>query len=240
MKITKDTVCCISIAESPGNFGSLLFNQTFKALSLDFIYKPFRVTSTDLPHAIKGIRALNIRGCGVSMPHKTIVHKYLDAVDPLAKEIGAINTIVNRNGILTGYNTDVIGAAKALEDRYPISGKSAHIIGSGGAARAIIIALQKSSCQKISLSSRDEKRAQKIAREFDVAYCQNKKRGQIKADLLVNATPVGMTPNEEIMIVDERELGLIRRFPILEYRKQRRLVLQRLQRSVDLHEDPLF
>src|SRR5438046_2951853 len=136
MKITKDTTCCISIAGSPGNFGATLFNTAFEALSLDYIYKPFRVMPEDLSKAVAGIRAFGVRGCGVSMPHKIKVLDLLDAIDPLAEEIGAVNTIVNNNGKLTGYNTDVSGAMRALKERYDVRGKSAHIIGSGGVARA--------------------------------------------------------------------------------------------------------
>ena len=76
MKITKDTQCCISIAERPGNLGAVIFNSAFEALGLDFIYKPFKVTSKNLENAIRGIRSLGIRGCGVSMPHKIPSTKY--------------------------------------------------------------------------------------------------------------------------------------------------------------------
>ncbi|HAS85083.1 MAG TPA: shikimate dehydrogenase [Candidatus Yonathbacteria bacterium] len=206
IKITKNTKFCISIASAPGNFGSLIFNRTFKALSLDFIYKPFRATPDNLNKAILGVRALDIRGCGVSMPHKTIVHKYVDAVDPVAKEIGAINTIVNTNGILTGYNTDVVGVEMALEKYYPIKGKTAHIIGAGGASRAIIVALKRGLCKEITLSNRDEKKARMISKKFSIKYCPSNVRKEIKADILINATPVGMTPKDQDMIVDKDEL----------------------------------
>lgn len=206
IRITKNTELCISIASAPGNFGSRIFNRTFKALSLDFIYKPFRVTPDNLNKAILGIRALNIRGCGVSMPHKTVVHKYIDVVDPVAKEIGAINTIVNKNGVLTGYNTDVIGVEMALEKFYPVKGKTAHIIGAGGAARAIIVALKRGQCKEITLSNRDEKRARIISKKFGIKYCPSNVRKEIKADILINATPVGMTPNDQGIVIDNDEI----------------------------------
>lgn len=205
MKITKDTQFCMSLAVSPGNFGSYVFNSTFKELSLDFIYKPFRVLPGNLSTAILGIRALNIRGCGISMPFKTEVHKYLDKIDSVAKKIGAVNTIVNRSGVLTGYNTDVIGAEKAL-GLYPIEGKTAHIIGSGGASRAIIAALENGLCKEIILSSRDEEKAKRVSHELKIEFRSYKTKKKIKADLLINATPVGMTPKENDMIVNEDEL----------------------------------
>ncbi len=206
MKITKDTQLCISIAASPGNFGSYVFNSTFKELFLDIIYKPLQVSPDYLSAAILGIRALNILGCGISMPFKTEVLKYLDKVDSVAKKIGAVNTIVNRNGVLIGHNTDLTGAEKALE-LYPIEGKTAHIVGSGGAARAIIVALKNSLCKEVILSSRNEKEAKRVAHEFNIMYRPTKNRREIKADLLINATPVGMTPMDDEMIVDEAQIN---------------------------------
>lgn len=204
--ITKDTICCISIASKPGNFGSLVFNQTFQSLSMDYIYKPFCVVPKDLKKAVEAVRVIHIRGCGVSMPHKTVIGQYLDKIDPIAKEIGAINTVVNTDGVLTGYNTDVIGVQRALEMNYKIKGKTAHIIGCGGAARAAIVALKKGGCKVITISSRDDKKAKKIAHEFKVTYCSNLKRNTINADLLINATPVGMSPNSNEMIVEIDEI----------------------------------
>ena len=204
--ITKDTICCISIASKPGNFGSLIFNRTFKTLNLDYIYKPFCVVPKDLSTAVQSIRVFGIKGCGVSMPHKTVMYKYLDRVDKAAKEIGAVNTIVNEKGFLTGYNTDVIGVEKALGLFYKVKGKSAHIIGTGGAARAVIVALKKAGCKRIVISARDNKKAQKLAKEFFVEYSLSEKRTSIQADILINATPVGMTPNTKDMIVAKDEI----------------------------------
>ena len=104
--ISKDTILCISIAERPGSLGATIFNNAFEKLSLDYIYKPLLVKAKDLEIAVLAIRALCIRGCGVSMPHKIEVIQYLDKVDMTAKKIGAVNTIVNNDGTLTGYNTD--------------------------------------------------------------------------------------------------------------------------------------
>jgi len=206
MKITKDTKCCISIAERPGNFGSSIFNATFQKLKLDFIYKPFKLAKKDLPRAIEAIRTLNIRGCGVSMPHKTLIHKYLDKIDPVALKIGAINTVVNEEGILTGYNTDYLGAKAALKETFSVLGKTAHIVGSGGAARAIIVALKEGGATRLTISSRNKLEAKKIAKEFNVWYCPDTKKVGENVDLLVNATPVGMAPNIDDMIVSKVEL----------------------------------
>lgn len=201
MQITKDTVCCISIAERPSNFGSTVFNTSFEALALDFIYKPFKVTAEDLPTAIKGLRAFGIRGCGVSMPHKTAVIKYLDRIDPVAEKIGAVNTIVNEAGILSGYSTDFIGAKTVLEEGYDVSGKKVVVIGAGGVSRAIIVALKELGAGEINISSRDEKRGRAVADQFDLDYFSYDQKDNQAGDLLVNATPVGMVPDIDGTIV---------------------------------------
>ncbi len=105
MTINKDTQVCISFAKRPGNFGATVFNAAFEALNLNFIYKPFQLDEGKLEEAVKAIRVFGIRGCGVSMPHKVNVLRYLDELDPAAEKIGAVNTIVNTDGVLKGYNT---------------------------------------------------------------------------------------------------------------------------------------
>src|SRR5581483_10912195 len=129
MKITKETICCISIAERPGNFGATIFNAVFQKLGMDYIYKPFKLIPGHLDEVTKSIKALGIRGCGVSMPHKSEILKYVDSVDGLAQKIGAANTVVNDKGVLKAYNTDCAGAMKALAEIFPMKGKSAHIVG---------------------------------------------------------------------------------------------------------------
>jgi len=207
MKISKDTQVCISIAERPGNFGSNIFNASFKALSLNFIYKPFKVLENELENSIKGIRAFNIRGCGVSMPHKTKVMSYLDYIDPIAKEIGAINTIVNDGGVLSGYNTDFVGAKKVIAEFYDVQTKKVLVIGAGGVSRAIIAALKENRVSKIFLTNRDENKGRKVAEELNLEYHPYDKKADLKVDLLVNATSVGMSPLHEEMIIPEKFLN---------------------------------
>lgn len=206
MKIDKDTICCVSIAERPGNFGATIFNAIFQALNLNYIYKPFRVSAHDLEEAIKGVRAFGIRGCGVSMPHKTTVARYLDKIDRVAQRIGAVNTVVNDNGVLTGYNTDYEGVKMAVQERYDIHGKKALIIGAGGMARAIIVALQDCGVNEIWLANRDEEKGKKLAKDFSINYCPFAKKEEVNAQLLANATPIGMPPNVNEIIIDKRFL----------------------------------
>ena len=201
MKLTKDTRVCISISERPGNFGSAVFNAAFQALSLDYIYLPFQVLPPDLGRAIDAIRVFNIRGCGVSMPHKITVMKLLNQVDPAAKKIGAVNTIVNQDGHLGGFNTDCTGAQRAIEENYQVAGKKVLIIGAGGAARAIAVALGGLGVSEIYLTNRHEEAAKRVARELDLLYCSYHSKCDLDADLLVNATSVGMIPQADAVIV---------------------------------------
>lgn len=204
--ITKDTQCCISIAERPGNSGAAIFNASFAALRLDFIYKPFKVVSENLESAINGIRAFGIRGCGVSMPHKINVLKYLDKIDSIAEKIGAINTIVNDNGVLSGYNTDFEGAKKILELTYDVSGKKVLIVGAGGVSRAVIKALKENAAGEIYIANRNEARGKKTAQEFEINYLPYEDRNDFKGNLFVNATSVGMAPLTEEMAINEKSL----------------------------------
>jgi len=202
MPLDKDTTLCISIAEKPSNFGTTIHNSAFQALKLNFIYKAFKIEKEGLAEAIRGIKVFGIRGCGVSMPHKTRVMQYLDSIDEHAKKIGAVNTIVNDAGRLIGYNTDYYGAKMALQNSYASAGKTALIIGTGGVARAIILAL-KDLGANINLTSRDKDKAKELTREFNVGFYGGNLE-DISGDILVNATPVGM--DGEGTIVEERVL----------------------------------
>jgi len=194
--IGKETVVCISVAEKPGNFGATVFNTAFDELDMDFIYKPFLVHAKDLEGAIQGVRALGMRGCGVSMPHKMTVMQYLDTIDPSAKSIGAVNTIVNDAGKLTGYNTDFEGAKTMMTFDYSVSGKRVVVVGAGGAARALIQAAKESGAKDIVVTNRDENRGEEVAQMFCVRFSPWDERENFSGDLLVNATPVGMRPDD--------------------------------------------
>src|SRR6478735_2856444 len=106
-------VLCGSLSRFASPLGRRMHEAAYRALGLDYRYQPFEIT--DVRGALTGMRALGIRGCGVSMPFKLEVIEHLDAVDPLAARIGAVNTIVNEDSWLTGYNTDAWGARAAFE-----------------------------------------------------------------------------------------------------------------------------
>ena len=149
-----------------------------------------------------GVRALGIRGCSVSMPFKEAVIPHLDDLDDTARAVGAVNTIVNNDGHLRGYNTDVHGAAWALEAAAVGAEDRILLLGAGGMARAVLYALRQRAVERIVVTSRTFKRARSIAPDV-VSW---KRREGADADVLINATPVGMRPREDILPVSVASL----------------------------------
>ncbi|MCQ8242045.1 shikimate 5-dehydrogenase [Rhizosaccharibacter radicis] len=186
--INKDTVLCMSLAGRPGNFGTRFHNFLYRELGLNFVYKAF--TTTDLPAAIAAIRALNIRGCAVSMPFKEDCIPLLDVLEPSARAIGSVNTIVNDGGELTAYNTDFI-AVSALLDTHAVPRDGRFLLrGSGGMARAVVAALRDKGFEHGTIWARNEQKGRALADEFGYAW-----RAEPEAEpaaMLVNVTPVGM------------------------------------------------
>ena len=192
MNILNPTLC-ISVAEKPGKFGITVHNAGYRALGLNFLYKTFAIN--DIKGAIIGVRSLGIRGCSVSMPFKEKVIPFLDRLDPLAKKIGAVNTIVNDNGQLIGYNTDVIAVEKSLKPLQIKNDKDIIIFGAGGVSRAILVALKNLKLKNIILTNRTKRKGERLAKEFNVNFIQWSKRENIEADVVINATSIGMAPN---------------------------------------------
>ena len=184
---------CISVAEKPGKFGITVHNAGYRALGLNFMYKTFAIN--DIKGAIIGVRSLGIRGCSVSMPFKEKVIPFLDRLDPLAKKIGAVNTIVNDNGRLIGYNTDVIAVEKSLKPLQIKNDKDIIIFGAGGVSRAILVALKNLKLKNITVTNRTTRKGERLAKEFNVNFIQWSKRENVKAEVLINATSIGMLPN---------------------------------------------
>ena len=178
-----------------------MHNAAFKEMGLDYLYVPFRVKKEDLSKAIAGMRALGIRGLNVTIPHKVSVIKFLDELDRLAEKISAVNTIVNNDGILKGYNTDASGFLQPLlEKSIEPRGKRVVVLGAGGASRAISFVLAEKGAH-LSILNRRAAGAKELARRIskDVEALElNPENLTIvlkKADILVNATSVGMSPN---------------------------------------------
>jgi len=167
-----------------------MYNAAFKALGLPYTYVSFEVS--DLPTAIYGLRALNIRGFSLSRPFKEQCIALLDQVDWTAARIGAVNVVQNQNGSLVGYNSDWIGAVKALEKHVQLEGKRVAVLGAGGAGRAIAYGL-KARRADVLIFNRTRARAQRVAEELGVSLGGGLDELQriLSADIVVNATPVG-------------------------------------------------
>lgn len=202
--VNKDTILCISIASRPSNVGTTVHNAGYEALGLNFVYKAFRVT--DVAGVMAGVRALGIRGVSVSMPHKETVMAYLDEVDEGARRIGAVNTVVNEAGRLVGYNTDAIGAKVALQLLGDLSGSRVLVLGAGGAAKALLFALRSLGAAEVAVCSRSEARGAAVARAWGCLWIPWEERKSARADVIINATPVGMEPDREGMAVDQEAL----------------------------------
>ncbi|MGN1033685.1 MAG: shikimate dehydrogenase [Intestinibacter sp.] len=188
-----------------------MHNEAFAKLGLDYAYIAFEVGAEDLEDTIKGFRAMKVRGSNVSMPNKTIVHKYLDKLSEAAEICGAVNTIVNDNGVLTGHITDGIGYMTGLKDAgIDVIGKKMTIVGAGGAATAIQVQAALDGVKEISIfNKKDEfyKRAEKTVKDinertnckatlYDLDDLDKLKEEIASSYLFANATGMGMKPLE--------------------------------------------
>jgi shikimate dehydrogenase len=161
----------------------------YAALGLPFTYVPFRVRN--LEGALAGMRGLGIRGFGVSHPFKREVMMLLDALDPVARRIGAVNTIVNDGGHLVGHNTDWVGAVRALEEVCGLDGAKVLLVGAGGAARAIAFGLRERGAS-VTIANRDEGKAQALAAETQARASSLQETSRARDyDVIVNATTLG-------------------------------------------------
>ena len=146
-----------------------MHNNAFAKLGLNYAYLAFDVTSDKLPKAIDSIRTLDMRGSNISMPNKQKVIPLLDKLDPTAKLVGAVNTIVNDNGILTGYTTDGTGFMKSLEDEdLDIRGQKMTLAGAGGAGTAIAIQAAIDGVKEISIFNMEDQSWENAKRNVDI------------------------------------------------------------------------
>lgn len=187
------------------SFSPPMHNAAFKALKMDYVYTAFDVNPDNLEKAINGADALNIKGFNVTIPHKIEVMKYLSEIDEVAGLIGAVNTIDFKN--LKGYNTDGLGAIKAIEEVTSVKNKNVVLAGAGGASRAISFYLSKYGVDNLTILNRNVERADSLARDvIDSALINDVKSDSISkindylsdADILINTTPVGMHPNVNV------------------------------------------
>jgi shikimate dehydrogenase len=191
--LSKDTRLCISLAGRPSNIGTRFHNHLYDALGLDYLYKAF--TTTDIGAAIGGVRALGIRGCSVSMPFKQDVLALVDEVEPSARNINAVNTIVNDDGHLTASNTDYL-AVQRLIDQYGLDpGRSVLIQGSGGMASAVGAAFRDRGFTSGTVVARSGSTGRALAERLGYDYADD--AGERSAEVIVNVTPIGMAGGPE-------------------------------------------
>ena len=184
--LNRETQLCMSLSGRPSNIGTRFHNYLYDELDIDFVYKAF--TTTDLPAAIAGVRALGIRGCAVSMPFKEDVIAAVDVMHDSASAIESVNTIVNENGILHAYNTDYQAVADLLQSSGFSPDWSVAVTGSGGMAKAVVAALRDSGFTRGTVVARNPQTGPALAR----AYGYEHSTEAVAAELLVNVTPVGM------------------------------------------------
>ena len=201
------------------SFSPPMHNAAFDALGMDYAYVAFDVDPQDLQSAVEGAKSLNIKGFNVTIPHKIEVMQFLDEIDDVAALIGAVNTIDFKE--LKGYNTDGIGAVKAIEEVTPIKDKNVVVAGAGGASRAISFYLAKYGAESLTILNRNVDKAQSLAGDVSGSdFIDNVKADSISeisgylkdADILVDTTPIGMHPNiddEPIASADDMHEDLV-------------------------------
>ena len=201
------------------SFSPPMHNAAFDELGMDYAYVAFDVNPADLQTAIEGAKSLNIKGFNVTIPHKIEVMKFLNEIDEVAALIGAVNTIDFKN--LKGYNTDGIGAVRAIEEVTSIKNKNVVVAGAGGASRAISFYLAKYGAESMAILNRNVEKAQGLAADVS----QSGLIGEVKADsiseirnylkdadILVDTTPIGMHPNisdEPIALAEDMDEDLV-------------------------------
>ena len=175
-----------------------MHNAAFMETGYNGVYVAFPVT--DLPTAIAGLRALNIHGCSVTIPHKVAVMGLLDEIDPLARRIGAVNTIVNEEGRLVGFNSDSPGAMAALLEKTPVAHRRVAVVGAGGAARALGHGIREHGGH-LTIVNRSMDKGQRLARELESEFCALADFSGVGYDILINTTSVGMVPETDRMVI---------------------------------------
>lgn len=187
---------CISISARPSNIGTRFHNYLYEELGLNFIYKGFAVE--DAEGAVRGIRALKIRGAAVSMPHKEAVIPFMDEMDPSAAAIDAVNTIVNTDGYLKAYNTDYTAVVATLAQHGVDSKSSVLVRGSGGMAKAVIAAFKDSGFTNLTIASRNEVTGKALAEKYGYRWVSETELESVDPrQIIVNVTPLGMSGGNE-------------------------------------------
>ena len=191
-------------------------NAAFTETNYDAVYLCFQVQANALENAIEGIRSLGIHGINVTIPHKIAILSYLDKLDPVAADIGAVNTVVNQDGVLLGYNTDGLGALQALQAaQIPLDNQNITMIGAGGTTKAIAYYLAPF-CQSLDVINRTEAKAKQLVSSLRERFnkpitgkplnAYTLQKSLDSSDILINTTSVGMQPDSGRSIVPQSVL----------------------------------
>lgn len=203
----KTRVCAIIGDPVAHSLSPVMHNAAFKEFGLNLVYVAFNVPAKDLKHAVLGVKSLGLKGLNITMPHKNEVMKYLDELDVSAKSVGAVNTILNNQGKLVGYNTDGQGAMVALQENGVCPEKKKLVIlGAGGAAQAIAYQATQD-VNELVILNRTPNKAKKLVKSLPQNLTTKVHSGALSfdvlkqeletADILINATSVGMHPDTE-------------------------------------------
>lgn len=198
-------------------------NAAFKACGLNAVYLAFETLNPFT--CLKAAKALPMKGLSVTIPYKSLIVKHLDFVELTASEIGAVNTVVNREGKLHGYNTDASAAVEALESVIKLQDKNCLVVGAGGAARAVGFAL-KGVCRSLTIANRTRRRAESLAMSLGCHWVPLSEATNVKADLIINTTPVGMHPQTGSVPIPERALEHASAVMDIVYRPKRTAFLE--------------
>ena len=216
-------------------FSPPLQNSAFQATRIDAAYLPFEVKPEALSAAIEGIRGLQMGGVNVTIPYKVEVLPFLDKITPIARMIGAVNTIRNDEGCLIGTNTDGRGFVRSLS-RLPFApeNQTILILGAGGSARSILVALAEARANRIFLVNRTPEKAQQLAEEFSPYFPGTEMRGEslanlvhLPVDLLINTTSVGMEDYETP--VDLAQFRTLKRVADIIYNPRQTMLLKQAE-----------
>jgi shikimate dehydrogenase/3-dehydroquinate dehydratase type I len=182
----------------------LMHDAVLNMMQIEGKYLPFCIH--DLASAVSGIRGMGIRGVSVTIPFKVSIMAYLDEVDDDALKIGAVNTVVNHGGTLKGFNTDWIGLVKSLKGAMDIEGKVFAVLGAGGTARAAVFGIRKEGGIPV-IVNRSIERGESLAQDLGCSFYPLNEINKVRADCLINTTPVGMMPDVDKSPVDKKILG---------------------------------
>lgn len=196
----------------------MMHNEAFRQLDLDYVYLCFDVGTEKLKTAVEGLKTLGVRGFNCTMPDKNLICELVDNLSPAAKMIGAVNTVLNENGVLTGYNTDGMGYMQAVKDAgYDIKDKKMTLLGAGGAATAVCVQAALDGVKEINVFSIRDKFFDRAQHMVDTINKETKCKANLydfedesvlkksidESDILTNGTSVGMAPNTDACIIKD-------------------------------------